>query len=250
MLFELQYFVCKQHRLKGWGVLVPKRPFWRLWWNDREAASVSTADGEVELGPERFVLVAPHTDFSVSLREPTEHMDVHFELLEPFGAAVSGLYTVRAAPELVEQLKEACALSKDDRRRQILLLTQVISGVFLQLPGDVWREPIADQRIVRVLRAMDARLGEKLSNRQFSEMAHMAPTAFIRRFKQVMGRSPQAYYLHKRLDQACLLLETGDKSIERVAEECGFGDRSYFSTAFRKHFRISPAAFRRASRSH
>ncbi|MBT3194740.1 MAG: helix-turn-helix transcriptional regulator [Verrucomicrobia bacterium] len=250
MLFEFQYFVCKHHRLRSWGVLVPKRPFWRLWWNGREAAAtVSAADGDVVLGPDRFVLVAPHTDFNVSLLELTEHMDVHFELSEPLGAAVSGLYTVSAAPELVEKLKEACALSKDDRRRQILLLTQVISGVFLQLSDDVWREPIADQRIVRVLRAMDAHLGETLSNRQFAEMAHMAPTAFIRRFKQVLGRSPQAYYLHKRLDQSCLLLETGDKSIERVAEECGFGDRSYFSTAFRKHFRISPAAFRRASRS-
>ena len=248
MLFDIQYFVCNLHYQREWQVVVPKRPFWRLWWNDCEAASVITSNDEVALTPEHFVLVAPHTDFSVSLRNPTEHLDVHFELAEPFESAAPGLYTVSATPGLIENLKEACSLSEENRRRQLLLLTRVVSDVFLQLPGDVWQDSISDERIARVLRAMSTQLGESLSNRHLAKMAHMAPTAFIRRFKQVLGRSPQSYYLQKRLDQACIMLETGNQSIDLLAEECGFCDRNYFSTVFHKHFGISPAAFRRASR--
>ncbi len=247
MQFALHCFTFGQRQQKkNWNVLVPNRSYWRLWWNDREAASVCTADGEVALSSDRFVMVAPHTDFSVTLRRPTEHVSIHFELAPPFDSAVPGIYTVNAEG-LIDSLLLACRTPESDRRKQILLLTEVVSRASQLLPADVWQEEIADPRILRVLHAMKTNLREPLSNDQLAEIAHMAPTAFIRRFKQVVGRSPQTYYLGKRLDRACLLLETSSQTVDTIAEACGFCDRNYFSSVFRKHFRISPAAFRQSS---
>jgi AraC-like DNA-binding protein len=44
------------------------------------------------------------------------------------------------------------------------------------------------------------------------------------------------------------MLEYENDSIEQIAEACGFCDRNYFSTVFRKKLGIPPAEFRKMLR--
>jgi AraC-like DNA-binding protein len=54
------------------------------------------------------------------------------------------------------------------------------------------------------------------------------------------------YILQLRLDySAKVLVEQPDKSIVQVANECGFGSHTYFSSCFRQHYGISPTDYRR-----
>ena len=95
------------------------------------------------------------------------------------------------------------------RRRPILLFNRAINYVCLLLPEDTWQDPVSDQHFDPVLKAIDTRHHEPLSNNALAVLANMAPTAFIRRFRQLFGAAPQAFYLRKRLETACLLLEAG-----------------------------------------
>jgi len=48
---------------------------------------------------------------------------------------------------------------------------------------------------------------------------------------------------HVRLERAAKMLNTGQESIEQIANRVGFSSRSHFSRAFKKHTGISPAHY-------
>lgn len=64
-------------------------------------------------------------------------------------------------------------------------------------------------------------------------------------FKKVFGVPILAYRRRIQLQTAKALLETGKNEIAQVAAECGFQDESYFIQVFRKHYGITPGAYRR-----
>lgn len=48
-----------------------------------------------------------------------------------------------------------------------------------------------------------------------------------------------------RLHKAAKLIISGSASISEVCYNTGFNDLSYFSSAFKKHFGVSPTSYRR-----
>jgi transcriptional regulator GlxA family with amidase domain len=107
---------------------------------------------------------------------------------------------------------------------------------------------VGDERIEEVVREIEADLARRWQNPDLARIAHMATNAFIRRFGQVMRTSPLRYVASRRLDQARILLEHTDGTIEAIADECGFCSRSHLSTTFQKQFGVGPAKYRRATR--
>lgn len=53
------------------------------------------------------------------------------------------------------------------------------------------------------------------------------------------------YIVHLRVDDAALLLLFSNKTIEQVAEACGFRSRQHFTKAFQNQMGISPGRYRR-----
>ncbi len=72
-----------------------------------------------------------------------------------------------------------------------------------------------------------------LSSRQFS-----------RRFKANFDMTPAGYLEALRLDEARLLLSTGQRSIAWIAHMTGFQSDDAFRRAFERRFRVSPGAYR------
>ena len=66
-------------------------------------------------------------------------------------------------------------------------------------------------------------------------------TAIFRAFSQL---TPMQFLNHVRLNHACELLRTTDKSITAIAFECGFWDSNYFSLRFHQQFGMTPRDFR------
>ena len=64
-------------------------------------------------------------------------------------------------------------------------------------------------------------------------------------FKRNIGLSPQVYLLNYRIDRACELLRTTDKSVSEVAYSVGFQDYSNFSRQFKARCLKSPTAYRK-----
>jgi AraC-like DNA-binding protein len=63
------------------------------------------------------------------------------------------------------------------------------------------------------------------------------------RFRAEFGLSPKQYIQRRRMDEARVLLETGD-TVQRAAARLGFHDAFHFSKAFRAHWGRPPKLFK------
>jgi len=63
-------------------------------------------------------------------------------------------------------------------------------------------------------------------------------------FKTYYGETPHSWVRRQRLTLAAQLLVTTDLSIHNIAIDVGYPDPNNFSTAFKKHYNVSPVQFR------
>jgi len=72
---------------------------------------------------------------------------------------------------------------------------------------------------------------------------HLSEVALRRRFKDVIGLSPNAFLRRRRIDRACSLLRIGAKPIKEIAAACGFRDLAFFYRVFRSETGTTPARY-------
>lgn len=75
------------------------------------------------------------------------------------------------------------------------------------------------------------------------------PSDFSRRFKAVAGCPLFEYINRKRIERACVLLKTTERSILEVAFAVGYNNLSFFNRYFLRLMGLPPRAWREASRS-
>ena len=63
-------------------------------------------------------------------------------------------------------------------------------------------------------------------------------------FRKIMGVPVGAYLQRLRLDEACRLLRSTDKTVAEIAEYSGYGDTKTFSTVFKREMKITPGEYR------
>ncbi|MEM7584557.1 MAG: transcriptional regulator FtrA [Acidobacteriota bacterium] len=78
-----------------------------------------------------------------------------------------------------------------------------------------------------------------------AQRAGLSPRTFARRFQHSVGTSPHRWLTQERVFRAQQLLETTDASIERVAEESGFGSAQVLRLHFRRHLGTTPVSYRK-----
>lgn len=88
-------------------------------------------------------------------------------------------------------------------------------------------------------------LGEDLGVDELAGSAHMSRRSFIRAFRASTGATPAAWVRSRRLDEARRLLEVTDLSIDRIADDCGFGSPVTFRQNFLSAFGCTPSNYRR-----
>lgn len=87
-------------------------------------------------------------------------------------------------------------------------------------------------------------LSGPLTVEQLAEKARMSQRNFARVFLEKTGITPSKYVEMLRLDRARELLESGDDSMQAVAEASGFGREERMRSAFYRHLSVSPAHYR------
>ena len=104
-------------------------------------------------------------------------------------------------------------------------------------------------RFLPVFEQIEANLG----NANFS-VPDMARTVFLsevqfrKLFRRVTGINPIRFVQRRRIEKSCILLQTTKKTIDAIAEECGFCDVPFFYRAFRKWISMTPCQYRQSKR--
>ena len=98
--------------------------------------------------------------------------------------------------------------------------------------------------IRRSLIFVDEHLSDTIARNDIADILHISPAYFSRLFHSMIGTSFENYILHRRIDNAKRLLQFTDLSIGDVAEECGFGSRTFFNRIFMRLVGITPSVYR------
>lgn len=76
-------------------------------------------------------------------------------------------------------------------------------------------------------------------------LSGIAERSFKRRFQHATGMPPLAYVHTLRLEEAKQMLESGDGSIEAIANEVGYEDAGFFNRLFQRSVKLTPAQYRK-----
>src|ERR1700679_1578237 len=100
----------------------------------------------------------------------------------------------------------------------------------------------ATVRVERARALLDEHVTERVSLETLAEVAGVSKYHFIRLFNRVIGESPHAYQVRRRIDLARALLTQG-LAASYVAQETGFSDHSHLIRTFRRFTGTTPTRF-------
>lgn len=130
-----------------------------------------------------------------------------------------------------------------DEHRISAQLYRILAELAVQ---DGQKESVQNTAVLRAIAFMEHHFSEKLSIEQIADQVNLSEYYFSRLFRRCTSMSPHAYLVNLRITMARQLLSVSQKSVERVAEECGFHSTTNFIRSFREHVGCTPKQFRRA----
>jgi AraC-like DNA-binding protein len=91
---------------------------------------------------------------------------------------------------------------------------------------------------------MRKELNGKLTVQDMARENNLSASHFASLFRKGTGMSPMDYFIHLKLQKACLMLYNSDTKIKEIAGAIGYEDPYYFSRLFKKYMRVSPDTYR------
>jgi transcriptional regulator GlxA family with amidase domain len=120
------------------------------------------------------------------------------------------------------------------------LHTHVRAGEGPQRMDLRFRVGVADEKLLAVVKAMEANLEAPLPRARLADLAGISLRQLERSFRSHLGRGIHEHYLALRLGRSRQLLRETSLSIVEIAVATGFGSASQFSRAFRRAFEFPP----------
>jgi len=101
------------------------------------------------------------------------------------------------------------------------------------------------ERIARAVQHMNRYYNSNYTLSDYAAMSNMSKYHFLRVFEQTVGSTPLEYRNNIRLEHAAYLLREEQLPVEEVGEITGYSSASYFSSAFKRKFGVSPKKYSR-----
>lgn len=277
--FNLKILRCSYWNVYYWQHDSLLAPYWRIYWNDRPGASVNLSGRTWQMVPSQIYLIPPNTPFGslLSLNEPRgdrnflmgcpvsgkederplklmKHFFIHFSAGLPWDRINPSVYQSEALGEkkrLIDELREKLSHPANILdSRSIFSVRALINLIFLEIPESNWPAAIVDERVRKVVDYMEKNFRQPLSVKDLARLINMSENGFSRLFRSHVGVSPKEFLISRRLDHSCALLHHSEYSIDEIAMQSGFCDRSYFSRMFIKKYKVGPAQFRKTAFYH
>lgn len=109
----------------------------------------------------------------------------------------------------------------------------------------VRRSAKSTEQIKSVLNFIRKNYATRLTLADLADVLNLSPEHFCRLFHSITGKSPIDYLNYYRIECACELLSSSQKSITEAAYSCGFNDLSYFNRMFKKYKKITPGRYQK-----
>lgn len=93
------------------------------------------------------------------------------------------------------------------------------------------------------------RLHEPIQLRDMADQEAMSVRTFTRRFREEVGISPGQWLTQQRVERARHLLESSDRSVDRIARDAGFGTAQSMRQHLQTALGVTPTAYRRTFRT-
>jgi len=236
-----------QTQLEDWNHQGVDSPFWRFYHNPKPGCHLLFQGQKIPLDPGTAVLIPADTIFDCVGPVPACHYWLHFTTSRPgvsFPARPMSIPVHEPMAMLLQQL--IATHQQPGSGHQLLhlgsaLLHMVFAG--LATPATELPPPL-----LQVLGLISRAPHTRLSNRLLAERAGLSVERFIRSFREHTGQTPAAYVLAHRIRLAGEALALTDKTIDQIANECGFPNRHYLSRMFARHIGCGPAEYRARQR--
>lgn len=103
--------------------------------------------------------------------------------------------------------------------------------------------------IAKALHYIAMHPGLGISVKEVARHADVSLRTLIRRFKEILHRSPEEEIRRVCIERAKLLLYDTELSIAKIAENLGYSSTEYFIRAFRRNTGVTPRAYRQSFRA-
>ena len=246
-----------------WNAQNVKSPFWRFYRNDSDGASIQINGEEYPLESGKCYFVPANVHFSCRNTVKLLHFYVHFDLLGLPGVVMQEMFScpVRLPEQFQIRFSSAelfdalIATGRLDIGEECYLksmlyeaLSICLSGMSLERKEQFARLTFEIGPIYPAIVCINSDISRSFSNSLLASECSMSENHFIRRFGDILGQTPARYIQERRVALAARKLLFSADSIEMIADETGFGNRSYFTRVFTRSTGMSPGAYRKRER--
>lgn len=232
---------------KWWESEEHIRPVWKLYWNNRSGASLDLNEKRWDLNPKSIFLIAPMTQYTPHCRTDTEHFYIHFNLPREYSSMSQGIWKIDPKHFNYSEIRES-SINVLNRYSRRLLLMELINFSLRQLPKEFFEQkhynPLGD-----IFLWLDKNLHQDCSNHVLSGFSGYSEDTLGRYFLKETGLSPQKYIRNLRISRGANLLKLTEKTVEEIADLCGFYDRPHFHRLFKLGTGLTPVDFRNRAQS-
>ena len=135
-----------------------------------------------------------------------------------------------------------------DRLSDILFIEAIRTTMQRHEEGLGYIAALKHPRLSKALTSFHKLPEDDWSVQMLAEKAGMSRSGFAEKFKHMVGMSPMEYVTGWRMQSAYDMLISDNKSVTKIAEDCGYQSEPAFRKAFKKQFSIGPGAARREAR--
>jgi AraC-like DNA-binding protein len=158
-----------------------------------------------------------------------------------------GLYVARTDAALLDAVVRLVRLLDAPRDANVLAPLVMREIHYRALMGELGAQLrelcVVDSQAQRIARAIDvlrARFVDSFSVEELAAIAHMSPSSFHHRFKEVTAMSPVQFQKQLRLHEARRLMLTDGLDASVAAHRVGYESASQFSREYRRLFGAPP----------
>ena len=132
-------------------------------------------------------------------------------------------------------------LVKSDLFRIFHYLQEIVSAREVKLNNS----ELYANKLIPVFKYVSENYKNPISVSDAAQLVHFSESHFMNIFKKISGTSFTNYVKMIRLENARVMLLSSDKSVQQIADECGFEDISYFIRSFKQYIKLSPLKYKK-----